>query len=147
VHKVTVPTLAEIDSAIPIYSTAGSAGADVRAHIHEPLIVQPGEHVLISTGLKFAIPEGYEIQIRPRSGLAAKHGISLVNSPGTIDSDYRGEVKVILINHGREPFEIEPGMRIAQFVLAPVVQAEFVIHEDLVGSTRGDGGFGSTGTA
>ena len=145
--KIEVPTLAANDAALPSYTTAGAAGADIRAHLPEPLTLQPGERTLVPTGLKFAIPEGYEIQIRPRSGLAAKHGISLVNAPGTIDSDYRGEVGVIVINHGTEPFTVEPGMRIAQMVLAPVVQAEFVLHEDLVGSTRGSGGFGSTGTA
>lgn len=145
--KIEVPTLATDGVPLPTYTTAGAAGADIRAHLSEPRTLQPGERTIVPTGLKLAIPEGYEIQIRPRSGLAAKHGISLVNSPGTIDSDYRGEVGVILINHGTEPFTVEPGMRIAQMVLAPVVQAQFVVHEDLVGSTRGSGGFGSTGTA
>ncbi len=146
--KVEIPTLASNEAALPTYTTSGAAGADIRAHLSEPHTLQPGERTIVPTGLKLAIPEGYEIQLRPRSGLAAKHGISLVNTPGTIDSDYRGEVGVILINHGTEPFTVEPGMRIAQMVLAPVVQAQFVIHEDLVGSTtRGSGGFGSTGTA
>ncbi len=143
---IEVSTLVEENTALPTYSTAGAAGADVRARIQEPLTVEPGERVLISTGLRFAIPEGYEIQVRPRSGLALNHGLTLLNTPGTIDSDYRGEVGVILINHGKESFIVEPGMRIAQLVLCPVATADFVLHEDLIASIRGEGGFGHTGT-
>ena len=131
----------------PAYETAHAAGMDLRAAIQEsaPLVVGPGDIQIVPTGLAMAVPEGYEAQIRPRSGLAAKHGITVLNSPGTIDSDYRGEIKVILINHGRVPFEIRRGDRIAQMVIAPVIQADLVIVDELPGSIRGEGGFGSTG--
>lgn len=145
-NKIAVPIVVDQGAELPIYSSALAAGADVRAHMSEDIILQPGERVVIKTGLKFAIPEGFEIQVRSRSGLAAKHGIVVMNSPGTIDADYRGELGVILINHGKEPFVITPGMRIAQIVLAPVVQAEFVSQECLAHTTRGEGGFGHTGT-
>src|SRR5207249_1035178 len=114
--------------------------------IPAPVILEPNAIVLIPTGLRFAIPSGYEIQIRPRSGLALKHGIGVLNSPGTIDADYRGEVAVILINQGSKAFEILPGMRIAQVVLSPVVKANFVVGESLMSTSRGEGGFGHTGT-
>ena len=143
--KIVVPTEAEVGADLPTYSTKEAAGADICAHIEEDLVMAPAETVLVPTGLRFAIPEGYEIQVRPRSGLSLKHGISVLNSPGTIDSDYRGEVKVILINHGKENFVIKPKMRIAQFVIAPVFQAEFVIENALETTVRGSGGFGHTG--
>lgn len=131
------------DAQIPAYQTVGAAGVDL--HSVEHTVLQPGEYKLIGTGLAFAIDEGYEVQIRPRSGLAAKHGITVLNSPGTIDSDYRGEIKVILINHGEETFEIKKGERIAQAVIASVVQAVFVEVQELDETKRGAGGFGSTG--
>ena len=132
---------------LPGYATAGSAGMDVRAAVPEgePLTLQPGARAMVPTGLSFGIPEGYEIQVRPRSGLAAKHGVSCLNTPGTIDSDYRGEVKVILINLGQEPFVIARGERIAQLVLAPVTRAAWAICDSLDDTARGAGGFGSTG--
>lgn len=128
----------------PRYASSEAAGADLRAALTEAVTLQPGEWRLIPTGIKCAIPQGYEGQVRPRSGLAARYGVTLVNSPGTIDSDYRGEIGVVLINHGREAFVVEPGERLAQMVIAPVVRAEFVsgIPEE---SVRGAGGFGSTG--
>lgn len=128
---------------LPAYATAGAAGMDVLAA--EDVTLAPGARHAVATGLAMAIPEGYEIQVRPRSGLALKHGISVPNTPGTIDSDYRGELKVILINHGTEPFEISRGDRIAQLVLAPVVQAGWVEVDELDETVRGAGGFGSTG--
>lgn len=144
--KISVPIQVEEESLVPVYATEGAAGADAKAHILEPIVIQPGAYALIPTGVKAAIPEGFEIQVRPRSGLAAKHGVTVLNTPGTIDADYRGEIKVILINHGKEPFIVTPGMRIAQFVLASVVQARFVLEDLLTATTRGEGGFGHTGT-
>ncbi len=145
--KVKVPVLAADLELIPSYGTSLAAGADVRADVAEPIVIQPGASALIPTGLKMAVPDGFEIQVRPRSGLALKHQITVLNSPGTIDSDYRGEVGVILINHGHEPFTVTPRMRIAQLVLASVIQAEFVLQEEpLAASLRGEGGFGHTGT-
>ncbi|MCI4646164.1 MAG: dUTP diphosphatase [Hyphomonadaceae bacterium] len=133
--------------ALPAYETAGSAGLDVRAAVPEdtPLVLEPGQRAMVETGLSVAIPEGYEIQMRPRSGLAAKHGITCLNTPGTIDSDYRGELKVILINHGAEPFTIARGERIGQMVLAPVTRLEWAEVDTLPETARGAGGFGSTG--
>lgn len=132
---------------LPTYETAGAAGADIRANLPggEALTLDPGARALIPTGLRFEIPEGYEVQVRPRSGLALKHGITLVNAPGTIDSDYRGPVGVIMINTSNEAFTIEHGMRIAQLVVAPVTRADFVSVDDLSQTARGAGGFGSTG--
>lgn len=132
---------------LPSYATDGSAGADIYALIPEEsgITLEPGERALVPTGLFMALPTGYEAQIRPRSGLAAKHGITLLNSPGTIDSDYRGEVKVIVINHGGEPYTIHSGERIAQMVIAPVSQAGFEQVMDIDETSRGLGGFGSTG--
>ncbi|MFY0675535.1 MAG: dUTP diphosphatase [Bacteroidia bacterium] len=130
---------------LPTYETSQSAGMDIRASIEENLVLQPNERALISTGLFFEIEPGYEAQVRPRSGLAIKHGISLVNSPGTIDADYRGEVKVILINHGEAPFAIENGMRIAQVVFAKYAQADIEEVAGLNETERGAGGFGHTG--
>lgn len=140
-----VLTLRESDALLPIYASEEAAGADVRAHIKEDLILQPGESILVPTGLKFALEPGYEIQVRPRSGLALKNQITVLNSPGTIDSDYRGELKVLLINHGKNPFVIEKGMRIAQIVVAPVLRVKFVECESLPSTARGVKGFGHTG--
>jgi dUTP pyrophosphatase len=134
------------DVLLPEYASSGSAGADVRAELDEPLTIEAGESEIIPTGLRFAIPDGYELQIRPRSGLAAKHQITVLNTPGTLDADYRGELFVILINHGKEPFTITPGMRIAQVVLASVVRALFHRCEELEETVRGEGRFGHTGT-
>lgn len=132
---------------LPSYESAGAAGADIRANFGEPkeITLQPGERRLIPTGLRMALPQGYEAQIRSRSGLALKHGITLPNSPGTIDSDYRGPFGVIMMNAGEEPFTIAHGDRIAQMIVAPVVQAEFTVVETLSDTDRGEGGFGSTG--
>lgn len=132
---------------LPAYETEGAAGLDLRAAVSEdaPLTLAPGEWTLVPTGLAMALPLGFEAQVRPRSGLAAKHGVTCLNSPGTIDSDYRGELKVILINHGREPFVIRRGERIAQMIIAPVVQAAFELADSLDDTARGAGGFGSTG--
>ena len=130
---------------LPAYATDGAAGMDVLSA--EDVILQPGERWPVATGLAVAIPHGYEIQVRPRSGLALKHGIGVPNSPGTIDSDYRGELKVILINHGQTSFEVRRGDRIAQLVLAPVVRASWLKVEELDETARGEGGFGSTGGA
>jgi dUTP pyrophosphatase len=130
---------------IPKYETEFSAGMDLRAAIHEPIILLPGQRELVATGIRIALPAHTEAQIRPRSGLAIRHGISMVNSPGTIDADYRGEIKVILINLGQEPFTIERGERIAQMVFAPTVQAQWNPVKSLNKTERGDGGFGHTG--
>jgi len=132
---------------LPDYETPGSAGMDIRAAVPEgqPVSIRPGKRALIPTGLIFEIPPGYEVQIRPRSGLALKNGITCLNTPGTIDSDYRGEVQVLLINHGDERFVVERGMRIAQLVVAPVVQAVIEERELATMTDRGAGGFGSTG--
>ena len=130
---------------LPQYSTEHSAGLDLRASLEESITLDPGEHMLIPTGLKIALPQGTEAQVRPRSGLAYKHGITVLNSPGTIDADYRGDVGVILINHGKEPFVIENGERIAQLVIARYVQLEWKPTDDLSETDRGSGGFGSTG--
>ncbi len=130
---------------LPAYETAGSAGLDLRAAVSESVSLAPGERRLIPTGLIFEIPRGYEAQIRPRSGLAFKNGITCLNTPGTIDSDYRGEVSVLLINLGQEPFSVDRGMRIAQMVIAPVVQVTLENRELASVTDRGTGGFGSTG--
>ena len=132
---------------LPFYASAGAAGADLRANFADqtPVTVEPGARALVPTGLRLAIPEGFEVQLRPRSGLALKHGITLPNTPGTIDSDYRGPLGVIVMNAGQEPFEITHGMRIAQMVVAPVVQASFAEVTALDTTMRGAGGFGSTG--
>ena len=130
---------------LPAYETAGAAGADLRANLTAPVTLAPGARGLIPTGLRMAIPDGFEVQIRPRSGLALKHGVTLLNTPGTIDSDYRGPVGVIMVNLGQEPFDVTHGMRIAQLVVAPVVQAGFRVVAQLDDTARGAGGFGSTG--
>ena len=130
---------------LPTHATAGSAGLDLRAALEEPMTLEPLDRALIPTGLYFAIPAGYEVQIRPRSGLAMKHGITVLNTPGTIDSDYRGEIRVALINLSREPFTIEPGERICQMVLARYEQVELIETDHLDDTDRGEGGFGHTG--
>lgn len=140
-----VQKLANYQGDLPVYQTELASGFDVRAQVETSVVLKPGERALVPTGLSFEIPPGYEIQARPRSGLAIKYGISLVNTPGTIDADYRGEVKIILINLGQESFEIKPQERIAQLILAPVVQAQFKMVESLAETGRGAGGFGSTG--
>jgi len=131
---------------IPKYETPGSSGMDIAAHVESNVIINPGEKALISTGFSIAIPRGCEVQIRPRSGLAAKKNITVLNTPGTIDADYRGEIKVILINLGKEKFIIKNGDRIAQMVVCPVVQANLEEVKELSDTYRGSGGFGSTGT-
>lgn len=135
------------DLELPAYETVLAAGADLRAAVpaHAPMTLSPGGRALVPTGLSMALPAGYEAQIRPRSGLAYKHGITCLNTPGTIDADYRGEVKVLLINHGEAAFTINRGERIAQMVIAPITQPEFVRVGELSDTARGDGGFGSTG--
>ena len=131
---------------IPKYETSGSSGMDISAHIENNIIIKPGEKALIATGFSIAIPKGYEVQIRPRSGLAIKKNITVLNTPGTIDADYRGEIKVILINLGKEKFIIKNGERVAQMVVCPVVQASLEEVKELSDTQRGSGGFGSTGT-
>jgi dUTP pyrophosphatase len=133
------------ESRIPKYMTEHAAGMDICALLDAAVIIEPGERCLIPTGLALAIPAGYEVQVRPRSGLAIKHGIALVNSPGTIDADYRGEIAIILINHGTESFTIRSGDRIAQIIVAPICQAELIEVEELSETVRGTGGFGHTG--
>jgi len=134
------------DLPLPAYATPGSAGLDLLAAVEEPMELTPLETALVPTGLCLALPEGYEGQVRPRSGLAARHGVTVLNSPGTIDADYRGEIKVILVNLGKEPFRIERGARIAQLVVAPVVRVAWSPGAELPESVRGGGGFGHTGT-
>ena len=150
--EIVLSWLPEADQSLglPGYATAGAAGADLRANFGAELRdsgieLAPGARALVPTGLRMAIPEGYEVQLRPRSGLALKHGITLPNSPGTIDSDYRGPLGVIVMNAGQEAFQINHGDRIAQMVVAPVVMAAFAVAEDLEDTARGAGGFGSTG--
>ena len=140
-----VQKIGPVDVPLPKYQTAASAGLDLCAALTEAKTLAPGMRMLVPTGLAFAIPDGFEGQVRPRSGLALKHGISIVNTPGTIDADYRGMVQVVLINHGREPFLVEPLARIAQLVICPIVQAELELVEALDSTQRGAGGYGSTG--
>lgn len=130
---------------LPQYSTPQSAGLDLRASLDQPVVLQPGERSLIPTGIKLALPPGMEAQVRPRSGLAYKHGVTVLNAPGTIDADYRGDIGVILVNHGNVAFTVEDGLRIAQIVLAKYEQVEWKEVRELTGTNRGDGGFGSTG--
>ncbi len=134
-----------LDLALPKYETLGSAGMDLQAAIDEPIVIKPGEIKLVKTGIAIALEVGFEAQIRPRSGLALKNGITVLNTPGTIDSDYRGEVCIILINHSQTEFKIERGMRIAQMIIAEYKQAKIVEVADLNETARGTGGFGSTG--
>ena len=146
--KVEVQRLPHAEGlALPAYQSADAAGLDLLAAVPEtaPITLDPGKHALVPTGLVIALPKGYEAQVRPRSGLAARHGITVLNAPGTVDADYRGEVSVLLINHGDAPFTIKRGERIAQMVIAPVVQMELVAVTALAATDRGSGGFGSTG--
>lgn len=142
---MTVKIINKSGNALPSYASAAAAGMDVRAEIPQAIKIGPLERVIVPTGLFLEIPVGYEVQVRPRSGLAAKHGITVLNSPGTIDADYRGELKVILVNLSNEPFSIEPGERIAQIVLARHEVIEWEQTDELSESERGAGGFGSTG--
>ena len=148
--KVQFTEGADIEIALPSYETGGASGADVRANFvaadrSKGLVLKPGARALVPTGLRLEIPQGFEIQVRPRSGLALKHGITLANAPGTIDSDYRGPLGVILINLGQDAFTIAHGDRIAQLIVAPVVQGRFTLADALEDTARGAGGFGSTG--
>ncbi len=133
------------DLPLPAYMTEHAAGMDLQAAVAEPLTLSPGEYALVPTGIRIAVPPGYEGQVRPRSGLAARNGVSVVNAPGTIDADYRGEVCVVLINHGKEPFAISRGDRIAQLVICPVARARIEPADELDDTKRGEGGFGHTG--
>lgn len=144
-NKVTVKCVVSQGAQVPEYKTAGAAGCDVCAFIPESVTLGTGKRAIIPTGLFFEIPEGYEIQVRPRSGLAAKNGVTVLNTPGTIDSDYRGELKVILINLGEQDFVINNGDRIAQLIISPVTQAVFDVSVSLSETERGTKGFGSTG--
>jgi len=146
-HTIIPVTQQETASGLPLptYTTSGASGVDLSADIQEDILLQPGQRVLVPTGISIAIPEGVEAQVRPRSGLAWKNGITVLNTPGTIDADYRGEIKVILVNLGQEPFTITRGMRIAQLVFAPVIQVAFKAVESLDETERNAGGFGSTG--
>lgn len=144
-EKVKVQVLISEGVTLPKYETSGSAGMDVRANISEPIVLGSLERVLVPTGIKMAIPEGYEVQVRPRSGLALKHGISMANTPGTIDSDYRGELKIIVANMSKDAYTINPEERIGQLVLNKVEQIEWEVVETLDETERGAGGFGHTG--
>ena len=135
------------DLPLPSYETQDAAGADLAAAVDAPMEIEPGGRALVPTGFAIALPPDFEAQVRPRSGVAAKHGVTVLNSPGTVDADYRGEVKVILVNLGSEPFTVTRGMRIAQMVIAPVTQGRFELAETLPETARGAGGFGSTGGA
>ena len=146
--KVDIRQLAHAEGlALPAYQSADAAGLDLLAAVpaDTPLILAPGKHAMVPTGLAIALPRGFEAQVRPRSGLAAKHGVTVLNSPGTVDADYRGEINVLLINHGDAPFPIKRGERIAQMVIAPVLQAQLIAVTALSETDRGSGGFGSTG--
>ena len=138
-----LPNAAGLD--LPAYATAAAAGLDLLAAVAGETVIAPGERALIPTGIAIALPPGYEAQVRPRSGLAIKHGVTVLNSPGTIDADYRGEVGVILVNLGREPFTVSRGLRVAQLVIGPVIRIDWAETAALPGSARGSGGFGSTG--
>ncbi len=130
---------------LPNYATAGAAGCDLRAAVSEPVVIEPQGRALIPTGLAIALPEGWEAQVRPRSGLAIKHGVTVINAPGTVDADYRGEVKVALVNLGQAPFRVERGERVAQLVVAPVYRVAWDVVDEVPATERGAGGFGSTG--
>lgn len=143
--KVVIRTKMDKGAALPAYASNGASGADVRALIEGDIVMQPGQYLAIPTGLYLDIPEGYEVQVRPRSGLALKEGVTVLNTPGTVDHDYRGELKVILVNFSSKPFVISNGMRIAQLVVSPVLQAEFHEADAVSATTRGANGFGSTG--
>lgn len=140
-----LPIVNKSANPLPTYATEDSAGLDLRAYLEEAVVLKPLERRLIPTGLYIALPKGYEAQVRPRSGLAYKHGLTVLNAPGTIDADYRGDIGVILINLSDQPFTVEPGERIAQLVVAPYTRAEFNLVDDLDATVRGEGGFGHTG--
>lgn len=144
---VKIKKLENFRGELPQYQSIGASGFDIRAQLSEPVVVKPHERVMIPTGLAMEVPLGFEIQSRPRSGLAAKSGLTVLNTPGTIDADYRGEIKIILINLGNEPFTVQDQDRCAQLVIAPVYQAQFEVVEELSSTERGAGGFGSTGRA
>lgn len=144
-NRVDIKIISSKGAVVPCYKTEGAAGADVCALLDENVLLKKGQRTIIPTGLFFEIPQGYEIQVRPRSGLAAKNGVTVLNTPGTIDSDYRGELKVILINLGDEDFEIKSGDRIAQIIVAPVTIGNFIQSDSISVTERGSGGFGSTG--
>lgn len=144
-NRVGIKIISSKGAVVPCYKTEGAAGADVCALLDENVLLKKGQRTIIPTGLFFEIPQGYEIQVRPRSGLAAKNGVTVLNTPGTIDSDYRGELKVILINLGDEDFEIKSGDRIAQIIVAPVTIGNFIQTDSISVTERGSGGFGSTG--
>lgn len=143
--NLRIRRVAGSDVSEPAYQTEGSAGADLSAALAGPVTIEPGHRALVPTGFSLAIPRGFEGQIRPRSGLALRHGVTVLNAPGTVDSDYRGEVKVLLVNLGHEAFVVRPGDRIAQLIVAPVVRARFEVVEQLDDTDRGAGGYGSTG--
>ena len=143
--RLRVARVGDVEVPLPEYQTSGAAGMDLRAALAETVTIPPGERRFLKTGLSLAIPEGFEGQVRPRSGLALRHGIGIVNSPGTIDADYRGEIGIVLVNHGNEPFVVEPLARIAQLVIAPVARAELTLVASLDETERGAGGYGSTG--
>ncbi len=143
--SVAVPILLSKKELFPEYALPGCSGVDLKADLEQSLIIEPFQRVLVPTGIKIALPDGYEAQVRPRSGLALKHGLTVLNSPGTIDTSYRGEIKVLLIHLGQEPFMIEPQMRIAQLVVAPFAHTTFTIVTELSSSERNNDGFGSTG--
>lgn len=145
-EKIAVPIRVIKEDLIPEYATEYSSGCDVRAAIEEDVVIASQESKIIPTGVFFALPAGYEVQVRPRSGFAAKNQVTVLNAPGTIDSDYRGQINVILINHGKQDFIVTPKMRIAQLVVCPVIQAEFLLQESLSTTKRGAGKFGHTGT-
>ncbi len=143
--ELKVKRVGEIEVPLPTYQTAGAAGLDLHAAIPAKITLEPGARELIPTGFAVALPPGHEGHVRPRSGLALNHGVTVLNAPGTIDEDYRGEIGVVLINHGAEPFAIEPGARIAQLIVSPVTRVEVVLTEALEATARGDAGYGSTG--
>jgi dUTP pyrophosphatase len=143
---ISIPiTILRPGATLPVYQSDGAAGMDLAAAVESPVAIPPGGVGLIPCGIAIAVPPGFEAQVRPRSGLAAKFGVTVLNAPGTIDSDYRGEVKVILINHGTEPFEVEPGTRVAQLIVAPVTHVTWQQTDVLPATDRGEGGFGHTG--
>ena len=144
-ERININCVVSDGAIVPEYKTLGAAGADVYAFLKEPVIIAVGKSCIIPTGVFYEIPEGFEIQVRPRSGLAAKNGVTVLNTPGTIDSDYRGELQVILINLGNEDFVVKNGDRIAQIIVAPVIQGNFVQVQNLSVTERGEKGFGSTG--
>jgi dUTP pyrophosphatase len=145
VEKISVTVVSQEGASLPTYATSASSGMDLRAFVEEPIVLQPMGRALVPTGISIAIPEGVEAQVRPRSGLAINHGVTVLNTPGTIDADYRGEVKVILINLGEVPFEIRKGDRIAQIVFRRTMQVSWTETDHLPETERGAGGFGSTG--